>query len=95
MRSYETNLGGATQGTIDVTVKRAAERVTLACRALSAAANDLRVAHKRTNATAVGDAAHGVEVETERVCELAEELASFATALGISPPLVAAPGPAD
>jgi hypothetical protein len=55
-------------------VRRAAERVTLACRALSTASNDLRVAYKRSGAMAVDDAADQVRAETERVCELAEEL---------------------
>ncbi|HEY4427111.1 MAG TPA: hypothetical protein VGN08_02800 [Solirubrobacteraceae bacterium] len=79
--------------TSDVRVKRAAERVTLACRALSAAANDLRVAHKQTQASAVDDAAQSLEVETERVCQLAEELESFAMALSLSPQLVGASAP--
>jgi hypothetical protein len=56
-------------------VKRAAERVTLACRALSTAASDLRIAHRRSGATAIEDAADLLNAETERVCELAEELA--------------------
>ena len=55
-------------------VKRAAERVTLACRALSTAANDLRIAHRRSGTMALEDAADQVNAETERVCELAEEL---------------------
>lgn len=55
-------------------VRRAAERVTLACRALSAAANDLRVAYARSGTPAVGDATDQVRAETERVCELAGEL---------------------
>jgi hypothetical protein len=61
-----------------VEVRRASERVTLACKALSAAANDLRVAHARSGVSAVDDVADQVGVETERVCELAEELAKLA-----------------
>jgi methyl-accepting chemotaxis protein len=59
-------------------VRRASERVSLACRALSAAANDLRVAHSRNSVSAVDDAADQVGAETERVCELAEELGKLA-----------------
>jgi len=61
--------------TAEEDVQRAAERVTLACRALSTAANDLRVARKRCGSIAVEDAADQVALETERVCELADELA--------------------
>jgi predicted transcriptional regulator of viral defense system len=59
-------------------VRRASERVTLACKALSAAANDLRVAYSRSGMTTVDDAAETVGAETERVCELAEELEKLA-----------------
>lgn len=62
-------------------VTRAAERVELACKALTAAATDLRVAHRQSGLSAVDDAADMVGVETERVCELAEELARLATNL--------------
>jgi hypothetical protein len=63
------------------TVSRAAERVTLACRALSAAATDLRVAHSRHGLRAVDKAADTLEAETERVCEMAEDLATLASNL--------------
>jgi hypothetical protein len=66
----------------DPMVDRAAERVTLACRALSAAARDLHVAYNRTDVTAVDKAAQAAEVEMERVCEMAEELANLAANLG-------------
>jgi hypothetical protein len=65
----------------DVDIARAAERVSLACRALSAAANDLYVAHRRDGAT-LDDNAHELEAETERVCELAEQLSALAQRLG-------------
>jgi hypothetical protein len=65
----------------DVGMQRAAERVALACKALSAAANDLRVEYSQHKMTAVENAAEMVEGETERVCELAEEVASLATNL--------------
>ncbi len=58
-------------------IRRAAERVTLACRALATASNDLRVAHKRSGVTKIDDAAELVRSETERVCELAEQLAKL------------------
>jgi hypothetical protein len=48
---------------------------------LSAAANDLYVAHRRDGAT-VDDNAHELEAETERVCELAEQLSALAQRLG-------------
>ena len=59
-------------------VRRAAERVTLACRALAAAANDLRIAHMRSGASPVDAAAEQVRLETERVCELADEVVKLA-----------------
>jgi hypothetical protein len=62
-------------------VRRAAERVTLACRALDAAATDLRVTHGRDGLTAVDKAADTVTAETERVCELAQDLAKLASNL--------------
>jgi hypothetical protein len=71
----------------DAEVSRAAERVMLACRALAAAANDLRIAQAHTGMTAVDDAADLVGAETERVCELAEDLASLASNLGGLPAL--------
>ena len=78
MRSYDDKPGGDRQDTPGVEVRRASERVTLACKALSAAANDLRVAHTRSGVSAIDDVADQVGVETERVCELAEELAKLA-----------------
>jgi hypothetical protein len=81
MRSYEDKPGGDPQDTPGVEVRRASERVTLACKALSAAANDLRVAYARSGMTVVDDVADHVGVETERVCELAEELAKLARSL--------------
>jgi hypothetical protein len=62
----------------DPGLSRAAERVRLACTVLSAAANDLRVEHDRNGMMAVDDAAHLLEAEMERVCELAEELTTLA-----------------
>jgi len=62
-------------------VVRAAERVDLACRALSAASNDLFVA-RRAEGLPVDKAARALEGETEHVCELADELASLARSLG-------------
>ncbi|HEY4452179.1 MAG TPA: hypothetical protein VGN13_11370 [Solirubrobacteraceae bacterium] len=53
---------------------RAVGRVTLACRALSAAVDDLAAAHRRYGVESE-DAAHELEAERERVCELAEQLA--------------------
>lgn len=70
-----------TEQSAEEDVRRAAERVTLACRALSSAATDLRVAHKRSGAIAVEDAADQVSSETERVCELADELTQLGQAL--------------
>jgi hypothetical protein len=64
-------------------VARAAERVSLACRALSAAANDLHVARQRDDAAMEG--AHELEAETERVCELAEQLSELADSFRASP----------
>ncbi|MCW3069076.1 MAG: hypothetical protein JWL67_1701 [Solirubrobacterales bacterium] len=82
MKSYETHPGGDTPNMADGTVRRAAERVVLACRALSAAANDLHVAHAQSGITDVDHAADAVGAETERVCQLAEELSRLATELG-------------
>ena len=65
-------------------VQRAAERVTLACRALSAAADELRRAQARTKIATVDAAASMLDQETERVCELAEDLAILATNLNWS-----------
>ena len=81
MRSYVTHPGVGQQNANDG-VRHASERVTLACRALAAAASELRVVHKRSGMTTVEDAADMVAAETERVCEMAEELAKLATNLG-------------
>ena len=62
-------------------VTRAAERVALACRALSAAATDLNVAYLRSGLTAVDKVADSLEAETERVCEMAEEVATLGAKL--------------
>jgi hypothetical protein len=58
-------------------VSRAAERVSLACKALSAAANDLAVAQHR-DGLPVDDTADALEAQIERVCALAEELGELA-----------------
>ena len=63
-------------------VRRAAERVRLACKALDAAATDLRVAHGRDGLSAVDRAADTVAAETERVCEMAQDLSKLASNLG-------------
>jgi len=64
-------------------VSRGSERVTLACRAMSAAAADLRVACVRDGVPpeAVEGAADALDEEAARVCELAEELGELAEAL--------------
>ncbi len=62
----------APDGTAEGDLRRAGKRITLAGLALSAAANDLRVAHIRTGADAVGEAVELARRETERVGELAE-----------------------
>ncbi len=64
-------------------VQRGSERVTLACKAMAAACADLRVACVRDGmpAQAVEGAADALDVEAERVCELAEELGALAEAL--------------
>ncbi len=72
-------------------MRRAAERVTLACRALSAAANDLSVAYLRTGRSSVDDAVEQVRWETERVCELADEIAKLAKNLTAAPLTAAGP----
>ena len=69
----------------DALTSRAVGRVTLACRALSAAVDDLAAAHRRYGA-ASGDAAHELEAERERVCELAEQLAKRAEGLKVLAP---------
>jgi hypothetical protein len=81
--------GGVEPGTEDARVRRASERVTLACRALAEAANDLRVAYVRGGMSPVDDATAKVNVEMERVCELAEELEKLARNLRRRPLLTA------
>jgi hypothetical protein len=65
----------------DEAFERAAGRVTLACRALSAAVDDLAVAH-RVNDMEGDERAQELEVERERVCQLAEELTRRVEGLG-------------
>ncbi len=68
----------------EASVSRGSERVTLACRALAAAAHDLRIACRRDDMPAAGaveQAADALEEESVRVCELAEELGELAEAL--------------
>jgi hypothetical protein len=59
-------------------VKRAAERMRLACRAMSAAAADLQVAQSRDETVMQGAAPDELASQTERVCEMAEELSALA-----------------
>jgi hypothetical protein len=68
----------------DPGINRAAERVKLACKALSAAANDLAVASRRDGLDVDG-AADNLAIETERVCEMAEELGELAWKLTLAP----------
>jgi hypothetical protein len=65
----------------DAGIRRASERVTLACKALSGAADDLAVAARR-DGLLVEETVQSLEVERERVCELAEELSNRARSLG-------------
>jgi histidinol-phosphate/aromatic aminotransferase/cobyric acid decarboxylase-like protein len=67
--------------TIDPGIRRAAERVALACRALSAAADDLAIAARRDGAD-VDDSVDALQAERERVCELSEELSGLARSFG-------------
>jgi hypothetical protein len=62
-------------------VKRAAERLRLACRAMSAAAADLRVARSRDETTMESAAPDELAAQTERVCEMAEDLSALARRL--------------
>jgi hypothetical protein len=66
----------------DAGMIRAAERVDLACKALSAAVADLHVARDRDDAP-VGDTVEKLNTEVERVCELAHELERCAERLGL------------
>jgi hypothetical protein len=95
VRSYGSRPGEEPPRLSDVRVRRAAERVTLACRALSAAVNDLRVAHSQTKMTALDDAADMVGAETEKVCELAEEVATLAANVSGSQALAATASASD
>jgi len=65
----------------DAGVARAVERTKLACKALSAAARDLAVAQHRHEVPV--DAAQELNVEVERVCELAEQLERCAESLDV------------
>jgi hypothetical protein len=64
-------------------VQRGSERVALACKAISAACADLRVACVRdgTATDAVEDLTDALDAEAERVCELAAELEALAEVL--------------
>jgi len=62
-------------------VKRAAERMRLACRAMSAAAADLRVARGRDETMMESAAPAELAAQTERVCEMADELSALARQL--------------
>ena len=79
----------AQRGAVDSTpggdVRRAGERMTLACRALSAAAKDLQVAYLRSGANAVEETVEQVRSETERVCELAEQVVKLGSSLAERP----------
>lgn len=62
-------------------VKRAAERMRLACKAMSAAATDLRVAQSRDETMMEDAAPDELAAQTERVCEMAEDLSALARRL--------------
>jgi hypothetical protein len=62
-------------------VRRAAERMRLACRAMSAAAADLQVARGRDEAMIESAAPEELAAQTERVCEMADELSALARQL--------------
>jgi hypothetical protein len=80
-RDERTNRDG--QNMAQTGVQRGSERVALACKAMSAACADLRVACVRDGmpAEAVEGAADALDTEAERVCELAEQLGQLAEAL--------------
>jgi hypothetical protein len=61
----------------DAGISRATERATLACRALSAAADDMYVAFRR-DGMPVKRVAYALEAEAERVCELAQQIERLA-----------------
>jgi hypothetical protein len=60
---------------------RATERVSLACQALKAAANDVLIA-QGTESAPLESAAQELAVEVERVCELADQLERCAANVG-------------
>jgi soluble P-type ATPase len=62
-------------------IVRATERVSLACQALKAAANDVVIAQGSDNVP-LQDAAQELAVEIERVCELADQLERCAANVG-------------
>jgi hypothetical protein len=65
----------------DAGIRRASERVALACKAMSAAADDLAVAARR-DGLLIEETVQSLEVERERVCELADELSNRARSIG-------------
>jgi hypothetical protein len=64
-------------------LSRAAERVSLACKALAAASNDLAVASRR-DGLPVEHIAGELEAERERLGEVAEELGELAWKLTLA-----------
>jgi DNA repair ATPase RecN len=64
----------------DAGLVRAVERVTLACSALTAAAGDLAVARRHGEKPSAGTVEE-LNLEVERVCELARELGHSAATL--------------
>jgi hypothetical protein len=68
----------------DPGLSRAVERVSLACKALSAAGNDLAVALSRDGLPVMG-IANELEAERERLAEMAEELGELAWKLTMVP----------
>jgi hypothetical protein len=64
----------------DAGLVRAVERVTLACRVLTAAAGDLAVARRHGEVPAAGTIEE-LNIEVEHVCELAHELSRCAETL--------------
>jgi hypothetical protein len=65
----------------DAGVIRAIERLRLACKAASAASNDLLLAVRHEDAPVEG-VAHELSVEVEHICELAEQLEECVSGLG-------------
>lgn len=62
-------------------IVRAAERVSLACQVLKAAANDVLIAQNEEYAP-VEETAQELAAEIEHVCELADQLERCAASLG-------------